>query len=190
MGTYQMNLEKLSRRVKNELETTFSNDLPAAQREAILEIVQRALLDASNRTHREMKETAVVCCGPEADLAHKIQEEMDKKRKVLITNLMSIRWRESGTRSRKRVNQSGALSALPSSIKRKFDVSFAVLFGSITDVFATPGRFDLNNSGGTCSASNSLWLRTQKADGVDRHLHPLYNSISNFIRFHAKKSVL
>jgi hypothetical protein len=38
-----------------------------------------------------MKETAVVCCGPEADLAHKIQEEMDKKRKVLITNLMSIR---------------------------------------------------------------------------------------------------
>jgi hypothetical protein len=91
MGTYQMNLEKLSRRVKNELETTFSDDLPAAQREAILEIVQRALLDASNRTHREMKETAVVCCGPEADLAHKIQEEMDKKRKVLITNLMSIR---------------------------------------------------------------------------------------------------
>jgi hypothetical protein len=90
-GTYQMNLEKLSKRVKNELETTLSDDLPAAEREAILEIVQRALLDASSRTHREMKETAVVCCGPEADLAHKIQEEMDKKRNVLIANLMSIR---------------------------------------------------------------------------------------------------
>lgn len=86
-----MNLEKLSKRVKDELETTLSDDLPTAQREAILEIVQRALLDASKRTHREMKDTAVVCCGAEADLAHKIQEEMDKKRNVLITNLMSIR---------------------------------------------------------------------------------------------------
>ncbi len=86
-----MNLEKLSKRVKNELETALSDDLPTAEREAILEIVQRALLDASSRTHREMKETAVVCCGPEADLAHKIQEEMEKKRKVLITNLMGIR---------------------------------------------------------------------------------------------------
>ena len=86
-----MNLEKLSKRVKNELETALSDDLPTAEREAILEIVQRALLDTSSRTHREMKETAVVCCGPEADLAHKIQEEMEKKRKVLITNLMGIR---------------------------------------------------------------------------------------------------
>ena len=86
-----MNLEKLSKRVKDELDAALADDLPAAEKEAILEIVQRALLDASARTHREMKETAIVCCGPEADLAHKIQEEMDKKRKALIANLMSIR---------------------------------------------------------------------------------------------------
>ena len=32
-----------------------------------------------------------MCCGPEADLAHKIQNEMDRKRDVLIANLMAMR---------------------------------------------------------------------------------------------------
>ncbi|NKB54347.1 MAG: hypothetical protein GKR97_19410 [Rhizobiaceae bacterium] len=86
-----MNLEKLSKRVTQELETALADDLPEAEREAILDIVQRAMLDSATRTHREMKETAVVCCGPEADLAHKIQEQMDKKRGVLIANLMAMR---------------------------------------------------------------------------------------------------
>lgn len=86
-----MNLEKLTERVKIELETALSKDLPEAEREAIKGIVQRAMLEASTRTHREMKDTAVVCCGAEADLVHKIQEEMDKKRDVLISNLMGMR---------------------------------------------------------------------------------------------------
>ena len=86
-----MNLEKLSNRVTQELDKALSADLPAAEREVILDIVRRAMLDSSHRTTREMKETAVVCCGPEADLAHKIQEQMDKKRNMLIANLTALR---------------------------------------------------------------------------------------------------
>ena len=86
-----MNLAKLSKRVTQELDDALSDDLPAAEREAILKIVQQAMLDASSRTHREMKDAAVVCCGPEADLAHKIQNEMDKKRDMLIANLKAMR---------------------------------------------------------------------------------------------------
>ena len=86
-----MNLEKLSNRVTQELETALADDLPAAEREAILDIVRRAMLDSAKRTHREMKETAVVCCGPEADLAHQIQEQMEKKRSMLVANLMAMR---------------------------------------------------------------------------------------------------
>ncbi len=74
-----------------ELETTLAPDLPASERKAILDIVQRAMLDSSKRTHREMKDTAMICCGAEADLAHKIQEQMDKKRSMLIANLMALR---------------------------------------------------------------------------------------------------
>jgi len=86
-----MDLEKLSKRVTEELDNALADDLPAEERDAILKIVRQAMLDASARTHREMKETAVVCCGPEADIAHKIQEQMDKKRDMLIANLMAMR---------------------------------------------------------------------------------------------------
>jgi metal-responsive CopG/Arc/MetJ family transcriptional regulator len=86
-----MNLEKLSSRVSEELDTVIPANLSADERKAIRDIVRQGLMDASKRTHREMKETAVICCGPEADLAHKIQERMDEKRKVLITNLMAMR---------------------------------------------------------------------------------------------------
>ena len=86
-----MNLAKLSKRVTQELDNALSADLPAADREAILKIVRQAMLDASSRTHLELKEAAVVCCGPEADLAHKIQEQMDKKRDMLVANLMAMR---------------------------------------------------------------------------------------------------
>lgn len=85
-----MKLEKLSKRVTKELDIALS-DLPIGEKDAVLEIVRRAMSDASSRTHREMKETAIVCCGPEADLAHKIQEQMDKKRDMLIANLSAMR---------------------------------------------------------------------------------------------------
>lgn len=86
-----MNLEKLSSRVTKELGTVLPDDISAAEREAILEIVRKAMIDTASRTHREMKDTAIVCCGPEADLAHKIQEQMAKKNTVLVTNLMAMR---------------------------------------------------------------------------------------------------
>ena len=54
-----MNLEKLSTRVTKELDIALS-DLPLGEKEAILEIVLRAMSDASSRTHREMKEVAIV----------------------------------------------------------------------------------------------------------------------------------
>ncbi|WP_139816229.1 hypothetical protein [Planktotalea arctica] len=85
-----MNLEKLTKRVTQEMDVALS-DLPTIEKEAILEIVQRAMSDASSRTHRELKETAIICCGHEADLAHKLQEQMDKKRDILIANLSAMR---------------------------------------------------------------------------------------------------
>lgn len=86
-----MDLAKLSDRVTQALDEAISADLPPEERDAIMKIVQQALLDTSTRTHKECKDVAVVCCGPEADLAHKIQEQMDKKRDMLIANLMSMR---------------------------------------------------------------------------------------------------
>ena len=86
-----MYLDELSKRVTQDLDNAISTDLPADERAAILRIVQKALLDAAQRTHKEYKETVIACCGPEADLAHKIQERMSKKLAALSANLMSMR---------------------------------------------------------------------------------------------------
>ena len=86
-----MNLEKLTKRVTEELATALPADMPAAEREAIVDIVRKAMQDSSKRTHRELKGIAATRLGHEADLAHKIQEEMDKKSDLLISNLSAMR---------------------------------------------------------------------------------------------------
>ena len=86
-----MRLKKLTERVTKELSQTLPADMPQVEREAIVDLVRQAMLDASSRTTREMKETAVVVCGHEADLAHKLQEQMDSKRNMLIANLSAMR---------------------------------------------------------------------------------------------------
>jgi hypothetical protein len=86
-----MDLAELSNRVTKDLNNAISAELTVEERAAISKIVQQALLDASRQTYKECREAAVACCGHEADLAHKIQEQMDKKRLVLIANLMGMR---------------------------------------------------------------------------------------------------
>ena len=86
-----MNLEKLTDRVTRELEVALSDDISPEKHEVLWDIIHRAMLDASKRTTREMKATAVVTLGHEADLAHKLQEQMDKKRDILIANLSAMR---------------------------------------------------------------------------------------------------
>lgn len=86
-----MNLEKLTSRMSKELEEVIPAELSASDRKAILDVVRKGMQDASTRTTREMKETVVIGAGHEADLVHKIQEQMDKKTSVLVTNLMAMR---------------------------------------------------------------------------------------------------
>ena len=86
-----MNLEKLTKRVTKELETALPADMSAEERENIVNIVRKAMQDSSKRTHRELKGIAATRLGHEADLAHKIQEEMDKKSDLLISNLSAMR---------------------------------------------------------------------------------------------------
>ena len=54
----------------------------------IIDDAIRAAADHCCETHREV---TLQCCGPEADMAHKIAEEARKKTDVLISNLMAMR---------------------------------------------------------------------------------------------------
>lgn len=86
-----MNLEKLTARVTKELQTALPDSIPEDERKVIVDIVRQAMQDASHRTHRELKGVAMEVCGHEADLAHKIQDTMHRKRDLLISNLSAMR---------------------------------------------------------------------------------------------------
>ena len=86
-----MDLAELSKRVVEELTAAIPADLQAGEREAISKIVQQGLLDASQMTHDEIKELAVMSVGSDEGKVRMLQEQLDKKRDMLIANLSSMR---------------------------------------------------------------------------------------------------
>lgn len=86
-----MELSNQMKRVTEKLDEAIEAEFSAEERAAIRKIVRKALLDATAHTHEVTKKAAVACCGPEADLAHKIQERMDQERDMLVANLMGMR---------------------------------------------------------------------------------------------------
>ena len=86
-----MSLKSLADTAVAQVEKTVSTPLTESEVTAISKIVENALIEAVNHSAKHYAEAAVVCCGHEADLAHKIAEEVDRAQSVLITNLMAMR---------------------------------------------------------------------------------------------------
>lgn len=74
-----------------EVGKAVSTPLTESERAKISRIIEKAMIEAVRHSSKRYTTAAVVCCGPEADLAHKISEEMDRAQQVLITNLMAMR---------------------------------------------------------------------------------------------------
>lgn len=86
-----MPVAKTTIQVTQEICNAISSPLSDGERAEVSKIVETALFDIVARTVRGCKSAAVVCCGPEADLAHKIAEEMELKRTALVASLSSMR---------------------------------------------------------------------------------------------------
>lgn len=86
-----MSLNKLSEDIVSEIKNTISTPLPDSDISTISKIIDKALVDTVNKSTECCTQAVVMCCGPEADLAHKIAHEVDLAQRVLITNLMSMR---------------------------------------------------------------------------------------------------
>jgi hypothetical protein len=65
--------------------------LSDVEREEITRIVSQLLVTTVEKTTKNDLKTALNCCGPEADLAHQIREEMNRKKELLISNLRALR---------------------------------------------------------------------------------------------------
>jgi hypothetical protein len=73
-------IKKLVREMKN---LDFTDEQLAELRSAI----EGALTDAVDVSAVQFREATMFCCGPERDLAHQINEEVDRRTQVLIANL-------------------------------------------------------------------------------------------------------
>ena len=86
-----MTLRSLAEDAVARIGKAVSASLTEQETNAISKIIEETLVRAVNEATQSCSKAAVVCCGPEADMAHKIAEEVDRARIALVANLMSMR---------------------------------------------------------------------------------------------------
>jgi hypothetical protein len=90
-GGKTVSLEKLSKETAFALENAISANFSEDERKQISQILKGALVKSVEQATKSHQAATVICCGPEADLAHKIAEEMSLSNKALIANLTALR---------------------------------------------------------------------------------------------------
>jgi hypothetical protein len=80
--------EKAARKIDEALA---DYDLSDQEKAEILKIIGKSLMQTVEETTDTHNQAMVICCGPEADLAHKIAEEVERKKVALIANLKALR---------------------------------------------------------------------------------------------------
>ena len=66
-------------------------DLSNDEKAEILRIIGKSLEQTVEETTEHHQAATVACCGPDADLAHKIEAEVELKKVALISNLKALR---------------------------------------------------------------------------------------------------
>ena len=87
-----MSLEKTAKKAAQKIDNALDDyNLSEQQKAEILKIIGKSLVKTAEEMTEAHHEATVVCCGPEADLAHKIEERVEQKKTALIANLMALR---------------------------------------------------------------------------------------------------
>ena len=87
-----MALSKTAQKAARKIEKALSDyPLSSDDKAQILKIIEKSIIQTVEETTESHREATVFCCGPEADLAHKIDEEVQRKVQALIANLMALR---------------------------------------------------------------------------------------------------
>ena len=86
-----MPLKKIADDTLDAISTTLGNELSESQKQQISTIINQALMKSVTNATATHREAVIICCGSEADLAHKIAEETNRATVALVANLMSMR---------------------------------------------------------------------------------------------------
>ncbi len=87
-----MSLKKIvDRSTTTMLDAITDRKLSAKEMQKLRAVIESAVIQAVEQTRIAHEEATIVCCGPEADLAHKIETEAKQKTRMLIANLNALR---------------------------------------------------------------------------------------------------
>ena len=86
-----MELRERAERAVRDACDALGERLSADNEQLVAGIIERAMKDAIVEATSHSSDAAVACCGPDADMAHKIAREIDRKKTALIANLSSLR---------------------------------------------------------------------------------------------------
>ena len=87
-----MALSKTAAKAADKIDKALDNyDLSNAEKAEILKIIGKSLELTVEETTENHQAATVACCGPDADLAHKIEAELELKKVALISNLKALR---------------------------------------------------------------------------------------------------
>ncbi len=86
-----MDTNKMAEEAVGALDAAIDKDFSDAEKARVKEIVHDLLVEAIGGITESHASTVVQCCGPEADMAHKLQHEMMKAQEALIANLNALR---------------------------------------------------------------------------------------------------
>jgi signal transduction histidine kinase len=87
-----MSLKKVADNAYNEIKQVLGDyQLSQSQTEELRSILENSLKQTAEQFRQINSDTVVQCCGPEADLAHKITEKIQQHSDLLISNLSALR---------------------------------------------------------------------------------------------------
>ncbi len=86
-----MSLKSLTEQTVAEINNALGDALQEDDAVSVSKIIEEALIVAVNESTAHCSDAARMCCGPEADLAHKIAEDVERARYALLANLTSMR---------------------------------------------------------------------------------------------------
>jgi hypothetical protein len=87
-----MTLKKLADDTVAALEQAFPTvNTTEEERQKISRIIEKTLIKTVEQTTLTHHKATKNCCGPEADIAHKISEEVRRANIALTANLMALR---------------------------------------------------------------------------------------------------
>ena len=86
-----MTLSETAEAAVRNIETALSLTLQDDRKQKVTKAIEKALIDAVLTTSQTNTKVIDRCCSADKDMAHKINDEIERNKTALIANLSSLR---------------------------------------------------------------------------------------------------